>query len=59
MADVILEFLVGSGIGSLASDFTLGDLIPYILRLWIGIGVFRAVFGAFAAVFAALLEGVQ
>lgn len=59
MADVILEFLVGSGIGSLASDFTLGDLIPYILRLWVGLGLFHAVFGAFAAVFGALLEGVR
>lgn len=59
MSDVILEFLVGSGIGSLVADFTLGDLVLYILRLWIGLGLFHAVFGAFAAVFAALLEGVR
>lgn len=59
MVDVIFEFLVGSGIGSLASDFTLADLIPYILRLWIGLGLIRAVFGGFASVFAVLLEGVR
>lgn len=59
MADVILEFLTGSGLSALPVDFTLADLIPYIIRLWLSLGIFSAVWRGFASLFAALLDGLR
>ena len=59
MADVAVEFLMGSGLSSLPADYTLGDLIPYILRLWVSLGIFSAVWRGFASVFSALIEGAR
>lgn len=59
MTDVILEFLTGSGLSALPADFTLADLIPYIIRLWLSLGIFTAVWRGFAAIFDVLLEGLR
>lgn len=59
MVSVVLEFLAGSGVSSLPEEFTLADLVPYLIQIWVSLGLISAVFGAFSAVFASLLEGVR
>lgn len=59
MTDVILEFLTGSGLSALPVDFTLADLIPYIIRLWLALGIFSAVWRGFASLFGAFLDGLR
>lgn len=59
MASTVLEFLAGSGISALPDGYTLADLVPYLIQIWVSLGLFSAVFGAFASVFASLLEGVR
>lgn len=59
MADVIAEFLAGSGLSALPPDYTFADLISYVIRLWLALGIFSAVWRGFASIFSALIEGAR
>ena len=43
MVDVIAEFLMGSGLSALPADYTFADLVPYVIRLWLALGIFSVV----------------